>query len=257
MILKQDKIKARVLFIVALASIVLMAISFWNYIKLGNKHYLAVLSLVFLALSLISVCWLFIIYLKETNEATVNELINEKVEEERAKILAEFSKKEEEIDEVKVDIDELVTKIIPKGNFKNTDSFVSKLLQNLAPEIEMSQGLFYLLQKDKTSYEFLNGYAITKEEIQGFKAGENLTGQVAVSKEIMVIHEIPDEYITIESGLGKGKPVHLLIAPFTYENEVVAILEIATFTSKTDHIVEVLNKLTIQVSEKLVQMIKS
>jgi hypothetical protein len=73
----------------------------------------------------------------------------------------------------------------------------------------------------------------------------------------MVIHDIPDEYMLIESGLGKSKPVHLIIVPVLNENESIAILEVATFKSNTEYISGLLNKLMVQVSEKLVQMLKS
>lgn len=250
MILKQNKIRALSLFILSLLSIILLIIVFWNSLFKANV-------IILLAVTLISVSWLYIIYLKETNADLINNTINNKVEEERSKILAEFSKKEETVEEVKIDLDEVIGKIVPKGNFKNTDSFISKTLQNLAPEIEMSQAIFYLLNKDKGTFEFLSGFATSKSEIPEFTPGENLTGQVAVSKEIMVIHDIPDEYMIIESGLGKSKPVHLIIVPILNENESIAILEVATFKSNTEYISDLLNKLMVQVSEKLVQMLKS
>jgi hypothetical protein len=255
MIFKQNKIQALALFILSLLSIVLLTVVFWNSLLKASAG-ISTLPIILLAIALIAVSWLYIIYLKETDADLINSKINKKIEEERSKILADFSKKEEVIDDKKVDLDALLGKILPKGNFKNIDSFISKLLQNLAPEIEMSQGIFYMLDKENGTYEFLTGYALTKKEIPGFKAGENLNGQVAISKEIMVIHDIPEEYI-IESGLGKGKPVHLVLAPIISENESIAILELATFRSNTDYISDILNKIMLQVSDKLVQMIKS
>jgi len=251
-----NKIKVRVIFIIGITSIVFLTIVFWNKLPESEKHGMF-FPLLFLSIALVSVCWLYVVYLKETNEAIISEVINKKVEEERSKILAEFNKKEEVIEEVKVDVDELITKIIPKGNFKNLESFVTKFLQNLAPEIEMSQGLFYLLNKDEGVFEYLKGYGVTKDEIASFKAGENLTGQVALTKEIMVIHDLPDDYISVESGLGKSKAVRLVIIPFVSEDETFAILEIATFKSKTEKIEDLINRLMNQASEKLVQMLKS
>lgn len=250
MVFKRNSIKTFGLFILSLASIVFLAIVYWNSM-------MKVLPILLILVALVSLCWLYIIYLKEMDETRLSNIINRKVEEERSKILADFNKKEEIVEEVKIDADELISKTIPKGNFKNIDSFVAKLLQNLAPEIEMSQGIFYLQKQENGPFEYLCGYAVTKEEISGFNAGENLTGQVVVTKEIAVIHDIPDSYMTIESGLGKSKPVNLVIVPVLNQNEVIAVFEMATFKSNTDHITEILSKLMMQVSDKLIQMIKS
>lgn len=256
MILKRFKIQPLGLFIINILSIVLLAIVFWNSI-LKTGAGVSFWSVFLLAIALISACIFYITYMKETNPEALNSIIEKKVEEERSSILAEFNKKEEIVEEVKIDLDEIINKIIPKGNFKNIGSFVSKFLQNLANEVEVSQGIFYSHDDEKNNYNFLCGYALADEEnITSFKAGENLTGQTAVTKEIMVIKEIPDNYI-IESGLGKGKPVHLFIVPVLNVDECIAVIELATFKSDIDQITDILKNIVTPLSDKLLQMKKS
>jgi hypothetical protein len=257
MFLNDKKIGSLALFIITLISIVLLTASLWNALirvqSQGN-----IWSIIFLFVSLVSSSTLFIRYLKETNSTRLENIISMRVEEERLKIYDELNKKDEIIEEEKVDVDEIVNKIIPKGNFKNIGSFSEKLLQNMGQVNEISQGIFYLSNKDYSNYTFVAGYALTNEQsIPDFKPGENLNGQVAVSKEILLLKEVPNDYMNIESGLGKGKPVNLYFVPVLFENNTIAVIEFATFKSNSELILEIYKKLTLEVADKLVQMQKS
>lgn len=251
-----NKIQSLVLFIVNLLTIILLTTIFWNSLIKANAN-VSAWAIVVLTIALVSNCLFYILYLRETNLEKINEIIDQKVEKERLILLAEFAK-EEVVEEIKIDLDEVLGRLIPKGNFKNINSFTNKLLQNLAHEIKMSQGIFYIFEKEQEVFKFSSGYAVNNEErITDFKIGENLNGQAAFSKEIMIINDIPENYITIESGLGKGKPNNLIIFPVIAEDVCIAVFEIATFKTNTTHIKDLLSKLTIPVSEKLLQMQKS
>jgi hypothetical protein len=253
MMINRLKIVPLISFIITIISIILLSVTFMNS-KLGGSF----LSVILIFLALASSCISYFLYLKETNSELIEKTIKSRIEEERLKIYEELNKKEEIVEETKIDLDEIVNKIIPKGNFKNIESFASKLLQNFGHENEISEGMFFLSNEDYTNYKFLAGYALTnKNPIPDFKPGENLNGQVAVSKEIMIISDVPKEYMNIESGLGSGKPFNLIIAPVLFENNTIAVLEFATFKSDIKIIKEIIEKLTSQISDKIVLMQKS
>jgi putative methionine-R-sulfoxide reductase with GAF domain len=234
----------------------LIAASLWN-IHLKNNSSLSVWLLIFLILAILSASALYITYLKATNNKIFENIIHQKVEEERARILSEFNTQEEKnlSTEAIIKIDEKISQILPKGNFKNLDSYAKKLLANLADELEVTQGILYAVNSDSDSFSFLAGYALTNTEpVAGFKLGENLNGQVAASQEIMIVKDIPDDYLSVESGLGKSKPRNLIIMPFIHKNKTVGILEITTFLDITDNIKELLNELGSQASEKMIQL---
>ncbi|NMO96286.1 response regulator [Paenibacillus lemnae] len=62
-----------------------------------------------------------------------------------------------------------------------------------------------------------------------FSPGEGLVGQCMVEKRMLIIDDIPPNYIRIESGLGDAEPTGLLVAPVILEDEVLAVLELALF----------------------------
>ncbi len=198
---------------------------------------------------------------KTSNENLIEDQIKQKVEEERIKLLNELNKNKEEKETIVNDIEEIntqVNKIVPKGKFKTLEDFAKKLLANVAQEIELLQGIFYIADAKNKNFSYLAGYAITSEEpIPGFTLGENLTGQAAQTQELMVIDEIPEDYFDIESGLGKSKPKGLLLMPVTDKKKTIALLELAIFIEVQEKHKNIVAGITKSVAEKLIQIQKS
>jgi len=253
---KSYKSQSLSLYIGAIIFIVLLARAFWNiFIKTNNSAIFWPLT--FFILAIFSVSALYTTYLKATNKKILENIVHQKVEEERAKILADFSKQEnrEQETENATEIDEKISQILPKGSFKNLDSYAKKLLNNLADEMAITQGIIYNLNPDNKSFGLLTGYALTNTEpIPDFQIGENLNGQVAASQEIMIVKDIPEDYLSVESGLGKSKARNLIIAPFVQNEKTIAILEFTTFQEITNSVSKILSQLAAQASEKMIQL---
>jgi hypothetical protein len=259
MMFNRSKLQSLTLYIGTLLFIVLLAEKFWNiYLHRNDPNVLISFwpPLVFFILAIICASGLYTNYLKASSPKILENTINQKIEEERAKILSEFSKlenKEVETENVE-EINLKINQILPKGSFKNIDSYAKKLLTNLSDEFAITQGIIYTANKDKKSFSFMAGYALTnKEPIPDFQSGENLNGQVAASKEIMIVKDIPDDYLSIESGLGKSLPRNLIIVPFVHNDNTIAILEFTTFQEISGSVVKILNELGHQASEKIIQ----
>ncbi|BDD05076.1 cache domain-containing protein [Aureibacter tunicatorum] len=63
------------------------------------------------------------------------------------------------------------------------------------------------------------------------KPGESLVGQCYLEKEPIYLNEIPEDYINITSGLGTSNPKSIYLTPMIYDNQVVGIIEIASFAT--------------------------
>ena len=59
-----------------------------------------------------------------------------------------------------------------------------------------------------------------------FGPREGLLGQVAAEGRALTVPEVPDNYLTIGSALGRSKPRHLVIAPGRADGEINAVLEL-------------------------------
>jgi anti-anti-sigma regulatory factor len=149
---------------------------------------------------------------------------------------------------VKERIDQIVAGL---QSVKSIDSFANKVLMNISKQVEIVRGIFFFRGNQEESFACKGEYALAGNKPASFKMGENLNGQVAKNKTLTAIHEIPDEYFRIESGLGGALPKHLIIFPLVCNNETVAVIELATYKNIDAVQVKILNTLISDLGERL------
>ncbi len=138
---------------------------------------------------------------------------------------------EEEIEEELLNVENYIKKILPKTDSKlSLEKYTEKVLSNIAKEFDIVQGLFFIKDREKDLYFIAGKYAyFGDEEPKNFNLGETLSGQVAKNKIALNLKDIPDNYVTILSGLGSSSPNHLIIVPIIVEDVTIAIIELASF----------------------------
>jgi PAS domain S-box-containing protein len=110
------------------------------------------------------------------------------------------------------------------------------VIKFILDKIGAIQGAFYIVNDDNAHLppviEMRASYAYTRKKYlkAKFKFAEGLVGQAAAEKDIVLRTEIPDEYVTITSGiLGDQRPKCILIVPLITNEEVYGVLEFAGF----------------------------
>lgn len=107
-------------------------------------------------------------------------------------------------------------------------------LNMLCKQIDAGQGALYkvAISNDKRILQMTAGYAISLVEsnIIRFEFGEGLVGQTASLGKSMYIEDVPTGYINILSGLGSASPNYLFMISLKKAGEVMAVVELATFT---------------------------
>jgi PAS domain S-box-containing protein len=114
------------------------------------------------------------------------------------------------------------------------DGLGDEVTRYITGKIGAIQGAFYVLndEEEDALLEMKASYAYGKKKyLKGsFRFAEGLVGQAAVEQDTLVRVEIPDEYVTITSGLlGDRRPKSLLIAPLITEEKVYGVMEFAGF----------------------------
>ncbi|MCB2194311.1 MAG: GAF domain-containing protein [Bacteroidetes bacterium] len=172
----------------------------------------------------------------------------------------EGEKKEKKLDEdyseeEKLDADYYISKIIPKHNAKiDITKYTEKILSNIAKEFDIVQGLFFVKAKDSDEFNITGKYAyFGEEEPKSFTLGETLSGQVAKNQKVLNLKEIPENYITILSGLGSSSPNHLIIIPVVIENTTVAIIELASFKEFKGNFKELFQTISEKIGNELLK----
>jgi HAMP domain-containing protein/CheY-like chemotaxis protein/signal transduction histidine kinase len=125
---------------------------------------------------------------------------------------------------------------------------VSKLiLSELAPLVMAHHGIFYMMASSQggprlntiASY----GYRSSRRIPTSFGPGEGLVGQCAVEKSRVWLTNVPRDYIEVSSGLGAAPPTNIVVLPILFEQEVKAVIEIASLERFTQTHIAFLDQL--------------
>ncbi|TIX34263.1 MAG: hybrid sensor histidine kinase/response regulator, partial [Mesorhizobium sp.] len=110
---------------------------------------------------------------------------------------------------------------------------VSRLIMSeLAPLVNAQYGVFYVTNRDEDeSYlELAASYgAESKAAIkQRLDLREGLVGQSAADKRAIMLDNVPPDFLRVTSGLGSSSPANVIILPALFEDEVKAVIELAS-----------------------------
>ena len=72
------------------------------------------------------------------------------------------------------------------------------------------------------------GYQQRKSVSNRFKIGEALVGQAALEGKSILISDAPADYVKVTSGLGEATPVNIVVMPILFEEQVLAVVELAS-----------------------------
>ncbi|MFC4295798.1 HAMP domain-containing protein [Novosphingobium tardum] len=113
-------------------------------------------------------------------------------------------------------------------------STISNLIMSeLAPLVNAQYGVFYVAndRDGDTTLDLIASYgAAGQGELkQTFELREGLVGQAAADKRSMRLAKVPGDFIKIGSGLGHASPANISILPALFEDEVKAVIELASF----------------------------
>lgn len=136
-------------------------------------------------------------------------------------------------------------------------TLAKNIITFLTTYLEAQVGVFYLLEQGKLSEEqgardaeqgqlpaisgsarlkLIASYAYSQRKglSNEYKLGEGLIGQAALEQQSILVTDVPEDYISIQSGSGEAVPHNLLVTPFLYENAVKGVIEIGSFHEITE-----------------------
>lgn len=143
---------------------------------------------------------------------------------------------EKEVEEKAREADELSFNLVrlegDMDKFSNIEEFGEQLLVGISKQLEIVIGMVYVYEDAIQKFKSVSTYAYYSDKIPPeFAEGDGLTGQVVKDKKVMFIDELPENYINVVSGLGNQKPNYLAIIPVIDKDQVIGIIELATFKS--------------------------
>ncbi|MCL6269075.1 response regulator [Sansalvadorimonas sp. 2012CJ34-2] len=106
--------------------------------------------------------------------------------------------------------------------------------------LEIPMGAMYVMA-DGRRLQMMGSFALSMRRKIGsaFVLGEGLPGQAALEKQALTVM-VPEDYFTIESGLGGRTPDRIFVLPLIYEDEVKGVMEFALLGDLSEQMKEFL-----------------
>jgi len=107
------------------------------------------------------------------------------------------------------------------------------LMSEISPLVKAQHGAFFMVDaevEDKPTLKLVSSYGYKKRKSLSneFGFGEGLPGQAALEMKSILVTNAPDDYVKVTSGLGESAPVNLMVLPILFEEQVLAVVELAS-----------------------------
>lgn len=157
-----------------------------------------------------------------------------------------------------------------RQNNGNLRELAFSVIINLIDYLKANQGGLFLKNDDDKSHVFLESIATYAFDRKKYKQkiielGEGLVGTCAIEKQSIYLTQLPNDYIRITSGLGGANPNSVLIVPLKVEEDVLGVIELASFNEFKKHEIEFVEKIaesiastlaSVKVSERTSQLLE-
>jgi HAMP domain-containing protein/signal transduction histidine kinase/CheY-like chemotaxis protein len=113
---------------------------------------------------------------------------------------------------------------------------VSELIMSeLTPLVGAQHGAFFMAESGEEGLQvrLLSSYGFKRRKgIQNvYREGDGLLGQAALERTPILVTDAPPDYIRISSGLGETAPVNIVVLPILFEDQLLAVIELASIKS--------------------------
>ncbi|MEU6550866.1 HAMP domain-containing protein [Streptomyces sp. NPDC046915] len=139
---------------------------------------------------------------------------------------------------------------------RDLEDVASLIMSELTPVVSAQHGAFFLAMplvdgkdmsaESEDAYELrmLGSYGYSMGSMPtSFRPGEGLIGTAAQERRTIIVENAPSGYLKISSGLGEAPPAQVVVLPVLFENTVLGVIELASFTPFTQIQKDFLNQL--------------
>jgi methyl-accepting chemotaxis protein len=148
-----------------------------------------------------------------------------------------------------------IAEILRQNNI-DVNQFYDNIIRYIVKYVGANQGGLFLLNDDNVNdkhIELVACYAYDRKKFveKRINTAEGLVGQCFLEKEMIFITELPQNYVSITSGLGEATPNCLVLMPLSVNEEINGVIEIASFEVLEGHKLELLKRLAENVAASI------
>lgn len=138
---------------------------------------------------------------------------------------------------------------IIRDHSESIEDLSFETIRGLVKYMNANQGGMFLQNEEPDEFgdiyfELTAMYAYDRKKYmtRKIKYGEGLVGICAIEKDYIYLTQLPEDYINITSGLGDSTPTGLILVPIKTEENVLGVIEIASFNIFKKHEIEFLQR---------------
>ena len=141
---------------------------------------------------------------------------------------------------------------ILRSKEEDIDALSESIIANLVKYTNSNQGAIFIVSEENT-LKLTGAYAYDRKKWihKEISMGEGLVGTCALERETIFLTDIPQDYITISSGLGTANPNAIIIVPLKIEDKIFGVVELASFTVYEDYQIKFVEELAESIASAL------
>ena len=124
---------------------------------------------------------------------------------------------------------------------KEINELAKEVINQLTSYLKAQIGAIYLAGDGQLNLVGSYAYHYRIDNTNVVKPGQGLVGQAALEKKTILLRQVPDDYIKINSGLGNSSPKNIIVFPFQYAGEVKGVIEIGSMNEFSELDLQFLN----------------
>jgi methyl-accepting chemotaxis protein len=135
-----------------------------------------------------------------------------------------------------------------RENNDNMEDLSYSIVSNLVKYVEASQCAFFMINNDNPNdihFELIATIAFGRRKhiTQRVEIGESLIGRAAEEGKTIHLDSIPDDYISITTGITGERPKHLLVVPMKINDIVYGVMELISYNPFENYQIEFIEKI--------------
>jgi PAS domain S-box-containing protein len=136
------------------------------------------------------------------------------------------------------------------------EKFAYHTISELVKYVGANQGFFFVIKeqdKEQSYLDLIAAYAYEKRKYLSKQVaiGSGLLGQAVLEKQSLYFTDIPQNYVSITSGLGEATPSCLMIVPLIVNEIVYGAIEIASLEPFEQHQIDFIEKIATNIASTL------
>jgi len=135
-----------------------------------------------------------------------------------------------------------------RQNHTDLTLFYNQFIAEWTKYIKAEQCGLFILQRDADAephLELVAAYAFERRKYleKRVDLGQGLLGQCFYERQTIYIKDVPEQYVSITSGLGGARPGNLVMIPLLAEDQVYGVVEFAAFGIFPEHVIALMEKI--------------